>query len=150
MKSLVVITAGFAEIGDAGRALQQQLVERVRNFGMRMVGPNCMGLLNASPEVSLNASFSPVMPPPGSVGFSSQSGALGLAILELARQRGVGLSTFISVGNKADVSGNDLLQVPGRATRPRASSCCISNRSGTRAALPGSRGASRGSSRSSP
>ncbi len=110
VKSLVVITAGFAEIGDAGRALQQQLVERVRNFGMRMVGPNCMGLLNASPEVSLNASFSPVMPPPGSVGFSSQSGALGLAILELARQRGVGLSTFISVGNKADVSGNDLLQ----------------------------------------
>lgn len=110
VKSLVVISAGFAEIGDAGRALQQQLVERVRNFGMRMVGPNCMGLLNASPEVSLNASFSPVMPPPGSVGFSSQSGALGLAIIELARQRGVGLSTFISVGNKADVSGNDLLQ----------------------------------------
>jgi acetyl coenzyme A synthetase (ADP forming)-like protein len=110
IKSLVVITAGFAEIGDAGRALQQQLVERVRNHGMRMVGPNCMGLLNATPEVSLNASFSPIVPPPGRVSFSSQSGALGLAILELARQRGVGLSTFVSVGNKADVSGNDLLQ----------------------------------------
>ena len=97
----------------------------VRNYGMRMVGPNCMGLLNASPEVSLNASFSPVMPPPGSVGFSSQSGALGLAILELARQRGVGLSTFVSVGNKADVSGNDLLQYlgerPGHARDPAVS-----------------------------
>ena len=110
VKSLLVISAGFAEVGDAGRALQEQLVERVRNYGMRMIGPNCMGLINASPEVSLNASFSPVMPPPGRIGFSSQSGALGLAILELARQRGVGLSTFISVGNKADVSGNDLLQ----------------------------------------
>jgi acetyl coenzyme A synthetase (ADP forming)-like protein len=110
VKSLLVISAGFAEVGDAGRALQQQLVERVRNYGMRMIGPNCMGLINASPSVSLNASFSPVMPPPGRIGFSSQSGALGLAILELARQRGVGLSTFISVGNKADVSGNDLLQ----------------------------------------
>jgi acetyl coenzyme A synthetase (ADP forming)-like protein len=110
VRSLVVITAGFAEVGDSGRALQQQLVEKVRNYGMRMVGPNCMGLLNANPALSMNASFSPVMPPPGRVGFSSQSGALGLAILELARQRGVGLSTFVSVGNKADVSGNDLLQ----------------------------------------
>jgi acyl-CoA synthetase (NDP forming) len=97
-------------VGESGRALQQQLVERVRNYGMRMVGPNCMGLLNAATDVSLNASFSPVMPPPGSVAFSSQSGALGLAILELARQRGVGLSTFVSVGNKGDVSSNDLLQ----------------------------------------
>src|SRR6185436_1914978 len=110
VKSLLVISAGFAEVGDAGRVLQQQLVERVRNYGMRMIGPNCMGLINATPDVSLNASFSPVMPPPGRIGFSSQSGALGLAILDLARQRGVGLSTFISVGNKADVSGNDLLQ----------------------------------------
>ena len=114
-----------------------------------MIGPNCMGLLNASPGVSLNASFSPVMPPPGRVGFSSQSGALGLAILELAGQRGVGLSTFVSVGNKADVSGNDLLQYwePDPAT---ASSCCTSNRSATRGASPGSRGASRAPSRSSP
>jgi acetate---CoA ligase (ADP-forming) len=110
VKSLLVISAGFAEMGEAGRALQQQLVERVRNYGMRMIGPNCMGLINASADVSLNASFSPVVPPPGRIGFSSQSGALGLAILDLARQRGVGLSTFISVGNKADVSGNDLLQ----------------------------------------
>ena len=110
MKSLVVITAGFAEAGADGRALQQELVERVRGYGMRMVGPNCMGLLNASPAVRLNASFSPIFPPPGHIGLSSQSGALGLAILALAANRGVGLSTFVSVGNKADVSGNDLLE----------------------------------------
>ena len=117
MKSLVVITAGFAEVGDEGRALQEQLVEQVRGYGMRMVGPNCMGLLNTDPAVRLNASFSPIFPPAGHVALSSQSGALGLAILALAAERGVGLSTFVSVGNKADVSGNDLLRVLGRATR---------------------------------
>jgi acetate---CoA ligase (ADP-forming) len=110
VRSLVVISAGFAEAGEAGRALQRNLVERVRNHGLRMVGPNCMGLLNASPDVRLNASFSPIMPPSGNVSLLSQSGALGIAILDLAAQRRVGLSTFISVGNKADVSGNDLLQ----------------------------------------
>ena len=110
VKSLVVITAGFAEAGDEGRALQQQLVEKVRGYGMRLVGPNCMGLVNATEAVRLNASFSPIMPPSGRLALSSQSGALGLAILELAADRGLGLSTFVSVGNKADVSGNDLLQ----------------------------------------
>jgi acetyl coenzyme A synthetase (ADP forming)-like protein len=110
VKSLVVITAGYAEAGDEGRAQQQTLVERVRGYGMRMVGPNCMGLLNAGPAVKLNASFSPIFPSPGHVGLSSQSGALGLAILHLAAARGVGLSTFVSVGNKADVSSNDLLE----------------------------------------
>jgi len=110
VKGLVVITAGYAEVGDAGRAEQQQLLQRVREYGMRMIGPNCMGLLNARADLRLNASFSPLMPPSGRVALSSQSGALGLAILELAAERGVGLSTFISVGNKADVSGNDLLQ----------------------------------------
>jgi acetyl coenzyme A synthetase (ADP forming)-like protein len=109
-RSLVVITAGFAESGADGRVLQQRLVDKVRGHGLRMVGPNCMGLLNANPNVNLNASFSPIVPPPGRVAFSSQSGALGMAILNLARERGVGLSTFVSVGNKADVSGNDLLQ----------------------------------------
>ena len=94
----------------SGRALQLELVERVRNHGMRMVGPNCMGLFNASADVRLNASFSPIMPPSGHVSLLSQSGALGIAILELAAERRLGLSTFISVGNKADVSGNDLLQ----------------------------------------
>ncbi len=110
VKALVVITAGFAEVNEEGRELQQRLVEKVRGYGMRMVGPNCMGLLNTDPHIQLNASFSPVFPPHGRVAMSSQSGALGLAILALARQRQLGLSTFVSVGNKADVSGNDLLQ----------------------------------------
>ncbi|MBM4071776.1 MAG: GNAT family N-acetyltransferase [Planctomycetes bacterium] len=110
VRALVVITAGFAEVDEEGRALQQQLVAKVRGSGMRMVGPNCMGLLNTDPAVRLNASFSPVFPPPGRVAMSSQSGALGLAILQAARRLDLGLSTFVSVGNKADVSGNDLLQ----------------------------------------
>ena len=81
---------------------------------MRMVGPNCMGLLHTDPDVRLNASFAPQMPPPGTVALGSQSGALGVAIIALARRLGLGLSTFVSVGNKADVSGNDLLRVLGR------------------------------------
>jgi acetyl coenzyme A synthetase (ADP forming)-like protein len=110
VKAVVVITAGFAEADDAGKALQKQLVEKVRGHGMRMVGPNCMGLLNTHPDVRLNASFSPLFPPNGRIAMSSQSGALGLAILALATERQLGISTFVSVGNKADVSGNDLLQ----------------------------------------
>lgn len=110
VRALVVITAGFAETGAEGRALQQQLVEKTRGYGMRMVGPNCLGLLNTAPSVRLNASFAPAFPPAGKVAFGSQSGALGLAIIALARERALGLSDFVSVGNKADVSGNDLLQ----------------------------------------
>ena len=110
VRAVVVISAGFAEVGAEGQRLQQQLVEKIRGYGMRMVGPNCLGLLNTNPRVRLNASFSPIFPPPGKVAMSSQSGALGLAILSLARQRELGLSTFVSVGNKGDVSGNDLLQ----------------------------------------
>jgi acetyl coenzyme A synthetase (ADP forming)-like protein len=110
VKAVIVITAGFAEAGADGRALQKRLLDKVRGHGMRMVGPNCMGLLNTDPSVRLNASFSPVFPPAGRIAMSSQSGALGLAILALASDRELGISTFISVGNKADVSGNDLLQ----------------------------------------
>jgi acetyl coenzyme A synthetase (ADP forming)-like protein len=110
VRALVIITAGFAEVNAEGRELQKNLVEKVRGYGMRMVGPNCMGLVNTDAAVRLNASFSPVFPPPGRVAMSSQSGALGLAILGAANRLGVGLSTFISVGNKADVSSNDLLQ----------------------------------------
>ena len=110
VKAVIVITAGFAEADDAGRALQKELVAKVRGHGMRMVGPNCMGLLNTDAQVQLNASFSPVFPPAGRIAMSSQSGALGLAILALATERQLGISTFVSVGNKADVSGNDLLQ----------------------------------------
>jgi acetate---CoA ligase (ADP-forming) len=110
VRALVVVTAGFAEADATGRALQENLVEKARGLGMRVVGPSSMGLVNTDPDVRLNASVSPGLPPRGSVAMSSQSGALGLALVALARQRHVGISTFISVGNKADVSGNDLLQ----------------------------------------
>lgn len=110
VKALVVITAGFAEVGPEGRALQDRLVELVRGAGMRLIGPNCMGILNTDPAVTLNATFSPVFPPAGRVAMLTQSGALGLAILAAARRLRLGLSTFVSIGNKADVSGNDLLQ----------------------------------------
>jgi acetyl coenzyme A synthetase (ADP forming)-like protein len=110
VRALVVLTAGFAEADAGGRELQKKLVEKVRGYGMRMIGPNCMGLLNTDPAVQLNATFAPVFPPPGRVAMSSQSGALGLAILAAARRIQLGLSTFVSIGNKADVSGNDLLQ----------------------------------------
>ncbi len=110
IKALVVITAGFAEAGAAGWAAQEALTDKVRKHGMRMVGPNCMGLLNTKPSVRLNASFSPLFPPAGRLGLLSQSGALGIAIVQLAAERRLGLSTFVSAGNKADVSGNDLLE----------------------------------------
>lgn len=110
VRGLVVISAGFAETGTAGRAVQDRLVERVRAAGIRMVGPNCMGILNTDPAFSLNATFSPVDPPVGSVAMSTQSGALGLAILDYARELNIGISSFASVGNKADVSSNDLIQ----------------------------------------
>ena len=110
VKGLVVITAGYAEAGDEGRALQDALVAKVRGAGMRMVGPNCMGVLCAEAAMPMNASFSPIFPPPGGLALSSQSGALGMVILSLATRRHVGLSSFVSVGNKADVSSNDLLE----------------------------------------
>jgi acetate---CoA ligase (ADP-forming) len=110
VRAIVVITAGYSETNAEGKELQQQLLEKVRNHGMRMIGPNCMGLLNTDPSVRLNASFSPVFPPAGPMAMSSQSGALGLAVLALAANRNLGLSTFVSVGNKADVSGNDLIE----------------------------------------
>lgn len=110
VRALVIVTAGFAEADSTGRALQEKLLEKARGLGMRIVGPNSMGLVNADPNVRLNASVSRGLPPSGGVAMSSQSGALGFAMLALARQRHVGVSTFISVGNRVDVSGNDLLQ----------------------------------------
>lgn len=110
VRALVVISAGFSETGAAGRALEEALLDKVRTAGIRMIGPNCMGILNTDPAVRLNATFSPVAPVEGRVAFSTQSGALGLAILDYVRQLGIGISSFVSVGNKADVSGNDLLQ----------------------------------------
>jgi acetate---CoA ligase (ADP-forming) len=110
VRSLVVISSGFSETGPDGAQRQAELLEVCRGAGMRLIGPNCMGIVNTDPQVLLNASFGPLFPPAGRVGFLSQSGALGLAVIDHARALGIGLSSFVSVGNKADISGNDLLQ----------------------------------------
>ena len=110
VKGLVVISAGFAEVGGEGVARERALVEVVRRHGMRMVGPNCMGVLNTGPAVSMNATFGSAVPPHGPVAILSQSGAIGLSILDLAGELGIGVSQFVSIGNKPDVSGNDLLE----------------------------------------
>ncbi len=110
VRGIVVITAGFAEIGPDGKAEQDELVRIVRSHGVRMLGPNCLGLLNTEPSVLLNATFAPNWPPAGPVAIASQSGAVGLALLDYARDLGIGISHFASTGNKADVSGNDLLE----------------------------------------
>ncbi len=107
---LVVISSGFAETGEEGRMRQRRLVGLSRSYGLRLIGPNALGIINTDPDVSLNASLSSVMPPRGRAGFFCQSGALGTAILEKVQNRGLGLTTFVSAGNRADVSGNDLLQ----------------------------------------
>ncbi|RYC10928.1 GNAT family N-acetyltransferase [Nocardioides zhouii] len=107
---LVVISSGFAETGEEGRMRQRRLVGLSRSYGLRLIGPNALGIINTDPDVSLNASLSSVMPPRGRAGFFCQSGALGSAILEKVQNRGLGLTTFVSAGNRADVSGNDLLQ----------------------------------------
>lgn len=109
VRGIVVISAGFSEVGEQGVDDETRLLEIVRESGMRMVGPNCMGLLNTAPAVRLNGTFAPVYPPAGNVAMSSQSGALGIAILDYATRHNIGISQFVSVGNKADVSGNDLL-----------------------------------------
>ncbi len=109
VRGLVVISSGFGETGPEGLSLQHELVEVCRAFGMRLIGPNCMGVVNTDPEVLLNGTFATTWPPPGHVGFLSQSGALGIAVMGQAAELGLGLSTFVSVGNKADISGNDLL-----------------------------------------
>jgi acetyl coenzyme A synthetase (ADP forming)-like protein len=109
VRALVVISAGFAETGSAGAERQAQLLRVCRDAGMRLIGPNCLGILNTDPDVRLDATFGPAGPLPGPVGFMSQSGALGLAIVDYANALGLGLSSFVSVGNKADISGNDLL-----------------------------------------
>jgi acetyl coenzyme A synthetase (ADP forming)-like protein len=109
VKGLVVISAGFREIGGEGIERESQLVSIARRYGMRMIGPNCMGVLNSAPDMSMNATFAPKMPPFGRAAFVSQSGALGASVLDYAREFGIGMAQFVSIGNKADVSGNDLL-----------------------------------------
>jgi acetate---CoA ligase (ADP-forming) len=108
--ALLVVSAGFAETDGEGARRQAELLAVCRESGMRLVGPNCLGAVNTAPDVKLNATFAPSFPVAGRVGFMSQSGALGLALIDRAQARGVGLSSFVSVGNKADISGNDLLQ----------------------------------------
>ncbi len=110
VKGIVIISAGFAETGDEGAELQREIVDVARGNGMRLVGPNCMGVINTAPLVSLRATFAPVSPAPGGLAFLSQSGTLGTAILESMGEMGLGVSSFLSLGNKADVSLNDLLQ----------------------------------------
>jgi acetate---CoA ligase (ADP-forming) len=108
IRALVVISAGFAETGSEGAELQERLLAAVRAHGARLIGPNCLGIAVAAP--GLNATFASRSAPKGNIGFSSQSGALGLALLEASVSRGLGLSAFVSIGNKADVSTNDLLE----------------------------------------
>lgn len=110
VRGIIVITAGFKEVGGEGIAAEERLKRKAHRYGMRMVGPNCMGVINTEPEVRLNASFAASLPEPGNVGFVSQSGALGEAILADAAKNELGVAMFVSVGNKADISGNDLLE----------------------------------------
>lgn len=106
---ILLLTAGFAEIGDSGERLQRAVIDLARRYGMRLIGPNCLGLLNTDPSVRLNATFAALSMRPGALGLVSQSGALGIAVLTAAQTCGLGVAEFVSVGNKADISGNDLL-----------------------------------------
>lgn len=108
--TVLVISSGFREAGPEGARRERELVDRIRHYGIRLIGPNCMGVLNTDPEFSMNATFAPTMPPAGPVSFLSQSGALGVTILDYAAEYGIGFRNFVSVGNRPDVSGNDLLE----------------------------------------
>jgi acetyl coenzyme A synthetase (ADP forming)-like protein len=107
---LVIISAGFSESGTEGKKREQQLRQKVLSYGMRLIGPNCLGILNFDPDVRLNATFSPTRPPAGNLSIGSQSGALGLAILDLAEGVNLGIAQFVSIGNRVDISSNDLLE----------------------------------------
>jgi acetate---CoA ligase (ADP-forming) len=106
---LVILTAGFAEIGAEGQQRQREMLQAARQYGMRIIGPNCIGIINTDPTARLNATFGPLMPASGPVGMATQSGALGLAAIDFTAARGLGFSSLVSMGNKADISGNDLL-----------------------------------------
>jgi acetyl coenzyme A synthetase (ADP forming)-like protein len=109
VRALIVLTAGFAEVGAEGQQRQTALVRICRSYGMRMIGPNCIGAINTDPAAPLNATFGPLMPRPGRIGMATQSGALGLAAIDFTAARDLGFSSLVSMGNKADISGNDLL-----------------------------------------
>ncbi len=110
VKGLVIITAGFSEVGDEGKEREQEVLEVVQEYGMRMIGPNCFGVVNTHPDVSLNATFGKTFPMQGRIGFITQSGAMGEAIMNHARDLGIGFSIVASIGNKADISSNDVLE----------------------------------------
>jgi acetyl coenzyme A synthetase (ADP forming)-like protein len=110
VRGVIIISAGFGESSPEGKAKQDAILEIARHYGMRIVGPNCMGIVNTDPEINMNATFSPVFPPTGGIAMGTQSGALGQTILEYAKNLNIGISTFVSIGNRADVSSNDLLQ----------------------------------------
>src|SRR5713101_4599432 len=110
VKGLIIISAGFKEVGQDGAALERQVISLAQKYSMRMVGPNCLGTINTDPEVRLNASFASQMPLEGSIAFALQSGALGEAVIDYATGEGIGFSKFVSLGNKADVSENDVLE----------------------------------------
>jgi acyl-CoA synthetase (NDP forming)/L-amino acid N-acyltransferase YncA len=109
VRAAVVLSAAFGEAGPAGRALQAAVVRTARAHGIRLVGPNCLGVLNTDPAVRMAATFAAAVPPAGGLAVASQSGAVGIALLDHAARTGIGISSFVSLGNKADVSGNDLL-----------------------------------------
>jgi acetyl coenzyme A synthetase (ADP forming)-like protein len=110
VRALIVISDGFKEIGSEGAAREEELADIIRRYSMRVVGPNCMGIINTDDSIKMNATFSPVYPPAGNVAFMSQSGAMGLTILEQANNLNMGVSTFISAGNRIDVESNELLE----------------------------------------
>jgi len=110
VRAAIVISAGFKEIGGVGLEREADLVRFAKEKGIRLLGPNCLGVMNTDPEVSLNATFAGTFPAPGGVSFLSQSGALGAVVVDLAVRRNIGLSSFVSVGNKCDISGNDVLE----------------------------------------
>ena len=110
VRALVVLSAGFADVGPAGRARQDELLAACRAAGVRMVGPNCLGVASPRPETALDVTVAPAAPSPGNVGFASQSGGFGIAAIDAAAARGIGFSSFVTMGDKADLSSNDFLE----------------------------------------
>ncbi len=110
VKGVIIISAGFSEVGPEGKARELEVLDVIREYNMRLIGPNCFGVLNTDPEVSLNATFSKLFPKPGNIGFITQSGSMGEAIMSHANELGIGFSVVASIGNKADISSNDLLE----------------------------------------
>lgn len=110
IKNIIVITAGFKEVGEEGIEMEKLLLEKIHKYKMRMVGPNCMGIINTKNNVAMNGTFVQSVPNPGGIGFVSQSGALGAAVLKILKQKDVGFAQFLSIGNKADVDENDIIE----------------------------------------